>query len=339
MKHWNTFLAAEFPVAKGRAIFESLGSIAFEKWPEALFSHPLVTDPEKKRMRLVESTNLPRDFEIFHEATYPDQLRYSEAVHPVLSLAGNSEGLKAPCISIVGTRSASTYGKICARKFAEEFARHGATVISGGAIGIDGMAHEGALTVSGSTYAVIANGVDHVYPSVHAGLFQRMKERGGVISQFAAGTKPADYKFILRNQLIAAFSHVVVVIEAPLKSGAIRTAGFAGELGREVFVVPGPIDSFGFQGSHALIRDGATLVDHPQQVLETLNIRHQPVLNLDVPTGDAGKILSILNSETKSVEKIVELTGLGASEVLSELTMLELDGLILKDAGGFVKKI
>ncbi len=166
-----------------------------------------------------------------------------------------------------------------------------------------------------------------------------MCENGALVSQFAVGTKPADYKFILRNHLIAALSLAVVVIEAPTKSGAIRTAGFAGEMGREVFVVPGPIDQFGFAGSHALIRDGATLVDHPLQVIESLGIEAQPMVPRAEVEGTSAEILKVLTANSIPTEKIVELTGLEMSEVLAELTILELEGHVIREHGGFSKAL
>jgi DNA processing protein len=336
LQNWNIFLAAEFPYNKGRMILESLDPFHSSSWHSLLLNHPDVTDAEKRR---IQNAIYNPSTGILCEEEYPPTIGNATFSPFALSFFGDTQCLRSPCISIVGTRSASTYGKVCARMFAEEFARHGVTVISGGAIGIDGAAHEGVLSVGGKTVAVLANGVDHVYPSAHAGLFERIKTNGCLVSQFATGTKPADYKFILRNQLIAALSHAVVVIEAPQKSGAIRTAGYAGEIGREVFVVPGPIDSVRFHGSHALIRDGASLVDHPHQVLESIGVslkesKIQPELE-----GMSGKIISVLDSSAKSVEKIVELTGLGTSDVLSELTILEMDGYVLKDSGGFAKKL
>ena len=152
-------------------------------------------------------------------------------------------------------------------------------------------------------------------------------------------TKPADYKFIQRNHLIAALSTAVIVIEAPTKSGAIRTAGFAAEQGREVFVVPGQIDQFGFQGSHALLRDGATLVDHPMQVVESLGIELISAPAKAAREGISGRILEVLSANSLSVEKIVELTGLDMSEVLADLTILELEGLVIREHGGFAKTL
>ena len=335
-KNRNILLAAEMSLTKGREVARSLDPSL--DWEQELLQLGTLTEAELRRVRAYIHPPSLASTEFLGEDSYPETIFHSGVAPPAIALAGDQSCLHLPCIGIVGTRSATSYGRVCARKFAEEFARHGVTVVSGGAVGIDAEVHDGALSANGKTVAVLANGVDHVYPSANAALFERIKENGCLISQFALGTKPADYKFILRNQLIAALCHAVVVIQAPLKSGAIRTAGFAAEIGREVFVVPGPIDQFGFQGSHSLIRDGATLVDHPMQVLEQLGINFKSTSS-PAAVGTAAQILAVLDSQAKPVEKIVELTGLSTSEVLSELTLLELDGNVLRDPGGFSKAL
>ena len=334
--NWNAFLAAEMSAQKGREILQSLDPVSI--WRDQLLALPSVTGPEKRRIQN-SSNNVPDNIQVLVEDEFPESLSYATGVLPGFLYSGNKAALDKPCVAIVGTRSATPYGRVCARKFGEELARHGITIVSGGAVGIDAAAHEGALSVGGSTIAVLACGVDHVYPSSHAGLFTRIKEHGCLISQFAVSTKPADYKFIQRNHLIAALSTAVIVIEAPTKSGAIRTAGFAAEQGREVFVVPGQIDQFGFQGSHALLRDGATLVDHPMQVVESLGIELISAPAKAAREGISGRILEVLSANSLSVEKIVELTGLDMSEVLADLTILELEGLVIREHGGFAKTL
>ncbi len=335
-RNYNFLLAAEMSLTKGREVAKSLDLSS--DWAQDLLQSGMLTEAELRRLRAYVPPPSLDSTLFLGEDSYPETMLHSGSAPAAIAVAGDSACLRGLCIGIVGTRSATSYGRVCARKFAEEFARHGVTVVSGGAVGIDAEVHAGALYAGGKTVAVLANGVDHIYPSANAALFERIKGNGCLISQFALGTKPADYKFILRNQLIAALCHAIVVTQAPLKSGAIRTAGFAAEMGREVFVVPGPIDQFGFQGSHSLIRDGATLVDHPMQVLEQLGVDFQTTSQAP-STGIAAEILAVLDSQAKPVEKIVELTGLTTSEVLSELTLLELDGNVLRDPGGFSKAL
>lgn len=268
------------------------------------------------------------------EADFPETLREAEGA-PAIIADGDSTALYAPCVGIVGTRGASAYGRACAQKFAEGLARAGATVVSGGALGIDAAAHTGALSAGGRTIAVLAGGVDSVYPAVHAGLFARIRESGCLVSGFACGTKPAEHKFLLRNDLIAALCSAVLVVEAPPKSGALRTAATAADLGREVFAVPATIDNRAHWGSLNLIRDGATLVYHPDQIIASLGL--VPSVGESAPPleGDSERILATLTINPIPPEMIVERTGLDASTVLSELTMLEMDGRILRHAGGY----
>ncbi len=271
---------------------------------------------------------------IVEEADYPELLREANCAPPSLFYWGQPT-LQTPNIAIVGTRSASTYGKACAQKFAEAFARAGVTVVSGGALGIDGAAHKGAMDGGGSTVAVLAGGVDNVYPSIHAGLFQQIRDKGCLLSQFPLGTRPNGYRFLARNVLIAALSTAVLVVEAPAKSGAIRTAEAASELGRDVFVVPANINALSFHGSFNLIRDGATLVDNPNQVLEAIGVKPAAPKAVQ-PSSTAGEqILRTLSTAPLATEFIVEKSGLDTGTVLSELTLLELEGKVIRDGVGY----
>jgi DNA processing protein len=212
--------------------------------------------------------------------------------------------------------------------------------VSGGAFGIDAAAHEGAVKGGGASVAVMGTGIDTFYPSSHRALYERILEAGLAVSQFPAGTGSYPGNFPLRNPTIAALSQVVVVIEAPGQSGALRTASAAAELGREVMVVPGPISSFGFAGSHALIRDGAILVDHPRQVMEALGIEEDagPAAAPSLLSEPQRRILDFLTEAPQSSEKIANGTGLGDDDVLVELTMLEIEGLILRHSAGYARK-
>lgn len=278
---------------------------------------------------------LARGLHVLVEDDYPELLAQAEG-SPALFVDGDVSCLHEVSVGIVGTRDASTYGKACAQKFAEVLGRAGVTVVSGGALGIDGAAHRGALNGGGKTAAVLAGGVDHVYPSVHAGLFQQIRAQGCLVSQYALGTRPSDYKFLVRNHLIAALCQAVFVVEAPPKSGALVTAQASAELGRDVFVLPANIDQKRFRGSFNLIRDGATLVYHPNQILEALGVAVPAAAPETPPASSEGeRILSVLTVQPISTEIIVERTGLEASAVLSELTMLELDGRVIRDAGGY----
>lgn len=334
---WQVLLAVETPPAKTRDLLRELRATRLE--PTAfLRAHPRLTDAERRRLDLVDLRALEKALDRGVRAVPAEDLdRADTPLPPALFVWGDPVALQEPAVAIVGTRGASTYGKACSRKFAETAARAGATVVSGGALGIDAAAHEGALEAGGRTVAVLGSGVDVVYPAAHAGLFDRIRDRGALVSQFACGAGPNGYKFLVRNGLIAALATVVVVIEAPEGSGALNTANAAAELGRQVLVVPGTIDRNGFRGSHALIRDGAALLDHPDQMLEALGLDPGTVQAATAAPDSA--VLAALSIDPLPVEKIVEITGLDPPAVMAELTMLELDGRVLRDGIGYARKL
>ncbi len=269
-------------------------------------------------------------------AAYPEALREADVVVPALFLEGDRAALQAPMVAIVGTRSATTYGKACAFKVAEALAQSGVTVVSGGALGIDAAAHKGAISGGGRTIAILGSGIERPQPSVNSELFREITEYGLLLSRFAIGTPVAAWTLLARNTLIAALSMATIVIEAPAKSGALHTANDAANLGREVFVVPANIDQNSFRGSFGLIRDGATMVTHPNEVLSHLGITGLFAAPPKAPTNSlASQILGVMSAQAMSAQSIVEQTGLDAPLVLSELTMLELEGTIIRDAGGY----
>lgn len=334
---WQALLAAELSPQRARELGrrierEGLG-------PQAVLSHPALSAKEAQRAASAPSIQraLQEGVRAVLPGEYPDLLLETAAPPPAVIAWGDWECVHQPTAAIVGTRGASAYGKAVATKFAEALARAGVTIVSGGALGIDAAAHKGALQAGGKTVAVLAGGVDRVYPATHGGLFRAIRESGCLVSQFAVGARPNAYKFLVRNGLIAALSQITIVVEAPMRSGALRTAHAANEFGRQVFVVPANIDNLNFAGSHALIRDGATLVDHPEQVLEEMGLKAVGERKKVSPvTGPAQLILEVLTTDPISVEKIVELTGLEPSGVLSELTMLEVEGIVMREERGYI---
>lgn len=334
---WQVLLAVEAAPAKAWDLLRELRATRLE--PTAfLRAHPRLTDAERRRLDLVDLRALERALERGVRAVPCDELdRANTPLPPALFVWGDAGALREPTVAIVGTRGASTYGKACARKFADAAAAAGATVVSGGALGIDGAAHEGALEAGGRTVAVLGNGVDVVYPAAHANLFERLRDNGALVSQFPCGAGPNGYKFLVRNGLIAALATVVVVIEAPEGSGALNTANAAAELGKQVLVVPGTIDRNGFRGSHALIRDGAALLDHPDQLVEALGL--EPGAVRADSTAPESAVFAALGIDPLPVEKIVELTGIDPPAVMAELTMLELDGRVLRDGIGYARRL
>lgn len=309
----------------------------------ALGRAPMSTDAEKRRLQAVNMVAYEKAMRegshlLSGEESEGTEFRFSLAT-PALFASGSLEALRGPTVGIVGTRSPSTYGKAIAQKFAETLARQGISIVSGGALGIDACAHEGALLGGGRTVAVLAGGLDEPYPAMNRPLFNRMVTGGGcLVSQFAMGTRCKDYMFRIRNGTIAAMSDVVLLIEVPERSGALITAGAAAEFNKPVLVVPGNITHPGYRGSHALIRDGATLVAHPDQVLEALGL--EPVAAEEAELNDPAQIqiLEILATECLGPEQLIERTGLASADVMVHLTEMELAGLIFRDGMGYAKQ-
>jgi len=241
-------------------------------------------------------------------------------------------------VAIVGTRKPSSYGIEAAQFFARELASRGITIVSGLAFGIDKAAHEACLDAGGRTIAVLASGVDKITPTSHEKLGRRIAEHGAIVSEFAPGTDARAEQFPQRNRIISGMSLGVIVVEAPKESGALITARFAAEQGREVFVVPGPIFSPNYKGSHGLIQDGAKLVTNVDDVLSELNIasniRDKMQLSLDETLSATAKnILEALRErDGQSSSELAKTLGISAAELATNLTMLELKHYIRRHA-------
>ena len=211
------------------------------------------------------------------DPVYPANLRNIFDPPLVLFLRGEILPQDDFSIAIVGTRIASIYGMNMARKISSQLGQGGFTIISGGAHGIDTAAHQAALGIKARTVAILGCGVDVVYPKENARLFEQIMQRGALISEFPMGTSPLRQNFPRRNRIISGLSVGVVVVEAPKRSGALITASSALEQGREVFCVPGQADSFTMKGSHQLLREGATLVESIDDIIQELEplLRHR----------------------------------------------------------------
>lgn len=334
---WQRLLAADLSASRGRALREVLFREGLSAFEAQLTATQLANS---RRVAESEFARLAEGVRVVSDADYPAPLGEVPQPPAGLFVRGDWSATHAPCVAIVGTRGAGTYGKACAQKFAEHLAQAGVTVVSGGAYGIDAAAHAGALGVGGRTVAVVANGLDSVYPQAHAGLFRRIAEQGAVVSQFGLGTKPEAYRFLARNDLIAALCTAVIVIEAPTRSGALRTAHTAAEWGREVFVVPGTIDNAQFYGGFNLLRDGATLAYHPDQVLEGIGelVMASATEAAPPPPGLPGQILAALTTDPIPVDLLADRLQADVSDLLVELTMMEIDGVVLRDGRGYAKR-
>ena len=246
---------------------------------------------------------------------------------------GRPEILARPAAAVVGARSCSRYGAQVARDLARALAAAGVVVVSGLARGIDGEAHRGALAVGGLTVAVLGCGIDRDYPRVHAELARRVAEKGLVVSEYPPGVEPAPWRFPARNRIVAGLAGATVVVEARERSGALITADFALELGRDVFAVPGEITSGLSKGTNDLIRQGATPLLTADDVLEALGLEGLPPPPSASLSPEADAVLAVLADGAAALDEISRATGLGSPEVAVALTELELAGLAVGGDG------
>lgn len=278
------------------------------------------------------------------DAAYPRMLRESPDAPGVLYLLGDPAALAGPHIAMVGSRNPTAGGRDIARRFAAWFAQAGLGIASGMALGIDTACHEGALQVGGVTVAVLGCGLDVCYPPENRALFERIRDQGGaVISEFPPGTQPRPALFPQRNRIIAGLGSGTLVVEAASRSGSLITARLAGVAGREVFAIPSSIHNEKARGCHELIRQGAKLVERPEDVLSELKISLSSQLLADAPRNPARRpvldkeykiLLDALAFEPAGVDTLIERTGLNSESIASMLLVLELDGHVAPHPGG-----
>jgi DNA processing protein len=235
-------------------------------------------------------------------------------------------------VAIVGTRRATPYGRQAAERIAAELAQGGITVVSGLARGVDAAAHRAALDAGGRTVAVLGSGPDVIYPAEHRRLAEQILESGAILSELPPGAKPDAQNFPARNRIVSGMTLGTLVIEAPLRSGALITASFAADQGREVFVVPGSIFAQTAEGTNALLRDGARLVRDGADILEDLGVGGvsativtQSQLSLDE---DERRLLAALGKEARHIDELAEEANLPAGAVSALMLTMELKGLV-----------
>ena len=235
--------------------------------------------------------------------------------------------LSEPAVALVGSRSCSPYGAQVARTLGRELAGAGVTVVSGLARGIDGEAHRGALKAGGPTVAVLGCGIDRDYPRSHATLARRIAESGLLVSEYPPGVEPAPWRFPARNRIIAGLALATVVVEARERSGALITADFALELGRDVFAVPGEITAALSAGTNDLLRQGAAPLLGAQDVLDALGIAPRPPAAARL-SPFAAEIVALVAERARTVDDLVRASGRGSAEVAAALVELELAGVV-----------
>jgi DNA processing protein len=264
---------------------------------------------------------------------YPPLLREVNDAPAVLYAQGRVELLATPCFAIVGSRNATAQGREDARAFARTLSDAGLCIVSGLALGVDAAAHGGGLEGRSSSIAVTGTGIDVVYPDANGGLAARLAESGCVVTEFFLGTSPNARNFPRRNRLISGLARGVLVIEANYRSGSLSTARHANEQGREVFALPGSIHSTLSKGCHRLIKDGAKLVEDASDIL--VELRLQPVAQpARARRATAHPLLVAMGFDPVSLDLLAQRTGMEASSLAAELSLLEIDGTICALPGG-----
>jgi DNA processing protein len=274
---------------------------------------------------------------IWEDTEYPSILKEIEQPPPVLFVRGSFTEEDNVAVAVVGTRQVSTYGRRVADELGVMLAHNKVTLVSGMARGVDAVAHAAALKAGGRTIAVLGCGVDVIYPPEHQHLAEQIIEQGALVSDYAPGTQPEAGNFPPRNRIISGLSLATVIVEAGEKSGALITATFAAEQGREVLAVPGYIYAAQSKGTNRLIYQGARPMLSPADVLDAINLeqeRQQHQARIIFPTDDTEiQILNVMGDQNLHVDEIGNLTGLPIEKVSATLTMMELKGMVLQ-AGG-----
>ena len=342
--------------------------------PQAVFDQPVpalhqfLTGPQTQALRTVPpllAAQLDATWQWLHGADgpgcrriltlgdpdYPPALLQIEDPPPMLYLMGVPEAVWPPAIAVVGSRNPTPQGLANAHQFARSFAQAGFSVVSGLALGVDGAAHEGALegaaTGQIATIAVVGTGLDRVYPRQHLVLSHRIAQGGLLISEYPIGTAPLAENFPKRNRIIAALSQGTVVVEAALQSGSLITARQAAEQGKDVFAIPGSIHSPQSRGCHALLKQGAKLVETAQDVLEDLRLPERwpqpPGQAVPAQGGGEGRpeddLLSALGFDPVSLDALVARTGIAPAWLQGRLLELELQGKVARLPGGLFQRL
>jgi DNA processing protein len=327
---------------------EALGKVVERAKAEALKREPQgFAEVLDRTLAWLQQDPLRRDIVTLGDAGYPAALL--EIADPPLLLyrMGRLAHPPARALAVVGSRNPTPQGLQNARRFAKAFAQAGVTVVSGMALGIDGAAHEGALEGAAAdavaTIAVVGTGLDRVYPKQHFELAHRIAERGMIVSEYALGTPPVQFNFPQRNRLIAGLSQGTLVVEAALQSGSLITARCAAEQGKEVFAIPGSIHSPQARGCHALLRQGAKLVESAQDVLEDLRYT---LPALAAPAATPGEepegedpLLEAMGYDPIGLDALIARTGIPAPSLQAKLLELELAGHVARLPGGLYQRI
>ena len=270
---------------------------------------------------------------------YPRLLREIPGAPPLLYVAGRLQEMDNWSVAVVGTRRLTSYGRQVARELVAGLARSNVTIVSGLARGIDAIAHQTALEAGGRTVAVLGSGLESIYPPEHRGLVRQIVEgeQGAVVSEYPLDTMPEARNFPPRNRIISGLSLGVIVVEAGERSGALITTSFAAEQGREVFAVPGNINSRASAGTNRLIQEGAKLVTSVEDVLTELNltmVTQQVAVQMALPeSAEEAALMAHLSPQPVHVDELVQASGLSSAQVGSTLALMELKGMVQQVGG------
>ncbi|WP_310566318.1 DNA-processing protein DprA [Hydrogenophaga sp.] len=330
------------PEAVWQQNFSSLKAVASARVAEALGTPPADLPQALERLDAWLAEGDDRHVLTLGDPHYPAELLQTQDPPLLLYVRGQLGALQHPQrLAIVGSRNPTPQGALNARQFALALGQAGVCVVSGLALGVDGAAHEGALEAGAPTIAVVGTGLDRVYPSRHRDLALRIAAQGALVSEYPLGTPPLSPNFPKRNRIIAGLSQGTLVVEAALQSGSLITARQAAEQGREVFAIPGSIHSPQARGCHALIRQGAKLVESAQDILEELRVPDpfaQPRTPTPVPQ-DEDELLALMGFDPVGLDALQARCGLDTATLQARLLELELDGHIGRLPGGLLQRI
>lgn len=277
---------------------------------------------------------------------YPELLRKCVNPPPVLYIKGNKQCLNTIAVAIVGSRSATSYGRRTAFRLGRDLARSRITVVSGLATGIDAEAHAGCLDGLGETIGVLGCGLDVVYPRTNKNLYGKVAECGALVTEYCLGTKPEGFRFPARNRIIAGLCYGVVVVEAAKKSGSLITVQHALDEGRDVFAVPGQVDSAKSNGTHWLLQQGASLVVSAADIVDSLGLDNRGLAVGVEPQGaevqldpETGALFAVIDHYPKQRNELIECSGMTPAKISEHLLLLELEGLIEILPGDQIRRI
>lgn len=306
---------------------------------ETFIKERATLDPDQETQRLYQAGV---SVTALDDPNYPALLKEIPTPPLLLYHRGNLPSQQDTCVAIVGTRLATPYGKSCALLFARELARNGLVIVSGLAVGIDTAAHEATVEVGGRTIAVVAHGLHTLYPSQNRLLAERIISTGGaIVSEFPLGMEPLKQNFPLRNRIISGLSKTTLVVEGKLTSGALITAREALDQNRDVFAIPADISRENSAGPNSLLQAGAGVALIPEDILNSLALQAAlplPAQRIDL-SSEASPVLDLLDKNPKSIDDVVRVAHLPASDVMSMLTQLELKQLARDVGGGMYIKL